>query len=201
MYHDKRFQRDGAFTLMAFSYTQIKTSTTGGFLLANRSTFDDIVDRITTLDKDILLDLSKRLRMGEHIKPENEEEIKCYKVIKDLEHVSGKVQGSGTSKKYMNNEVWSLLNYLGSPTWYITFAPSDEKNPIVLYFADNKDTFVKEIRTPNQRHRLITNNPVASARFFHFVVNAFLKHVLKVDSETDEGLWGQTKGYYGTVEQ
>ncbi|KIJ45406.1 hypothetical protein M422DRAFT_80707, partial [Sphaerobolus stellatus SS14] len=54
MYHDKRFQRDGAFTLMAFSHMQIKTSTTGGFLLANRSTFDDIVDLITTLDKDIL---------------------------------------------------------------------------------------------------------------------------------------------------
>ena len=34
MYHDKRFQHDVCFSFVAFSHQQVKSSTTGGFLLA-----------------------------------------------------------------------------------------------------------------------------------------------------------------------
>jgi len=47
---------------------------------------------------------------------------------------------------------------------------------------------------------LIANNPVASARFFHFMMKAFIKHVLGVDTD-HPGIYGDTVAYYGTVEQ
>jgi hypothetical protein len=50
------------------------------------------------------------------------------------------------------------------------------------------------------RYRLIAENPVAGARFFHFMVEMFIKHVLGVNTAHD-GLYGNTSGYYGTVEQ
>ena len=62
-------------------------------------------------------------------------------MIKDLDHVGGHVKGSITSKKYMWNEIWSLISFLGAPSWFITFAPADNKHPIALYFADTQQTF------------------------------------------------------------
>jgi hypothetical protein len=129
-----------------------------------------------------------------------DKEKACYTIVSDLDHVGGHVPGSLTSKRYLRNEIWSLISYVGAPSWFITFAPADNKHPICLYYADNKETFSPDIRPDNECYRLIANNPVASARFFHFMVQTFIKHVLGVDQD-HPGLYGDTSAYYGTVEQ
>jgi len=76
-----------------------------------------------------------RIKSSEHTVPENEEEQLCYDVIRDLDHVSGRVEGSATTRKYMWNELWSMLAFLGAPTWYITLSPADIKHPIAISLA------------------------------------------------------------------
>ena len=56
------------------------------------------------------------------------------------------------------------------------------------------------MRDENERYRLIAQNPVAGARFFHFMCQMFVKHVLGI-GENHPGLYGNTNAYYGTVEQ
>jgi hypothetical protein len=46
MYHDKRFQKDSHFPLIAFNHEQIKESTTAGYLLAEKPKFDNISKRL-----------------------------------------------------------------------------------------------------------------------------------------------------------
>ena len=93
------------------------------------------------------------------------------------------------------------MSYLGAPSWFITFAPADIKHPICLYYADTKTEFNPDIvRSPNEKYALIAHNPAAGARFFHMVVQLFIKHVLGVGMNR-RGLYGDTAGYYGTVEQ
>src|ERR1700676_3309353 len=41
----------------------------------------------------------------------------------------------------MRNEIWSLISYGGAPSWFITFAPADNKHPMCLYYADTKETW------------------------------------------------------------
>jgi hypothetical protein len=48
--------------------------------------------------------------------------------------------------------------------------------------------------------RLISQNPVAAARFFHYVTESFIKNVLGVGAHRP-GLYGDTDAYYGTVEK
>src|SRR5882762_8690822 len=88
------------------------------------------------------------------------------------------------------NEIWFLIAFQGAPSWYITLSPADNKHPISLYYADSK----------SEKENLIADNPVASARFFHFMMQAFIKHVLGVDTD-HPGIYGDTAAYYGTVEQ
>ena len=205
MYHDKRFQKDICFSFVAFSHQQIKASTTGGLLLAESRNFDNIANRLLSVNQNVLDDLAKRMSIGEVIKPSTDDERTCFQLIRDLDHIDGKVDGSITSKRYMRSEIWSMMTYLGAPSWYITLSPADNKHPICLYFADNKENFdIELIRSEDERYRLIANNPVAGARFFHFMVQMFIEHVLGVSTESttdNPGVYGKTAGYYGTVEQ
>jgi hypothetical protein len=200
LYHDKRFQKDPFYPLVAFNQEQIKQCTTGGYLVTERHYFNDISQRLLHVNMDVLTDLSARLSKGERFKPETNEEKDCYQLISDLDHIAGNVEGSMSSKKYMRNEIWSLISYLGAPTWFITFAPADNRHPICLYYADDKTAFNPEIRTDKECYKLIAENPVAGARFFHFMVTLFIKHVLGVNT-IHQGLFGNTSSYYGTVEQ
>jgi hypothetical protein len=131
MYYDKRFQKDPYFPLIAFNHEQIKQGTTGGYLLAEKSKFDDISKRLMDLDIGTLKNLSGRMEAGEKVTPETDEEKMCFQLIKDLDHVGGHVKGSITSKKYMRNEIWALISFIGAPSWFITFAPADNKHPIL----------------------------------------------------------------------
>ena len=100
----------------------------------------------------------------------------------------------------MRNEIWSLISCIGAPSWFITFAPADNNSPICLYYADTKETFCPKILSQNDRYRLIARNPVAGARFFHFMVQMFIKHILGVEQD-HLGIYGDTSAYYVTVEQ
>ena len=138
---------------------------------------------------------------GEIVKPTSKDEVDCFQLIRDLDHIDGKVSGSITSKRYMRSEIWSMIAYMGAPVWYITLSPADNKHPICLYFADDKEKLdITLMRPADERYRLIARNPVAGARFFHFMIEMFIRHVLGVGTD-HPGLYGETSGYYGTVEQ
>ena len=136
---------------------------------------------------------------GEKVKGDSQEEKDCLQIIHHLDHIGGHVKGSITRKKYMRNEIWSLIAFQGAPTWYITLSPADNKHPISLYYADTKEQFTPILRSKSEKDSSIADNPVASAQFFHFLIEAFIKHVVGVDTD-HSGLYGNTS-YYGTVKQ
>ena len=201
MYHDKRFQIDINFPFVAFSHEQMKANTTQSFLMVDQSRFVEISQRLMNIDWSALDDLTKRLEAGEHVVPKTDAEKHCFHVIKDLDAVSGKMHGSAVSKKFMRNEIWSLINYLGAPYWYITLSPADIQHPICVYYAGSKLNFEPNLVTPyDERMRSVCRNPVAGARFFHFMVETFITDVLGLEG-SHRGFYGNTSGYYGTVEQ
>ena len=202
MYHDKRFQLDPTFILMAFNHQQIKSSTLGGHLLAKHNSFPQVVERLKQVDTDVMMILTERIKKDGFAHPENDEEAQCYRLLNDLDFVGSKVSGSVTQKKYMRNEIWSMISYLGAPTWFITFSPVDVKHPLCIYYASTDEVFEPDLSlfSSDRAYSLICENPVAGARFFNFIVRAFIKHILGIDADHD-GLFGKTSGYYGTVEQ
>ena len=201
MYHDKRFQTDVNFPFVAFSHEQMMANTTQSFLLVDQTHFGEISNRLMNVDWATLNNLTTRLETGEHVTIQTDAEKQCFQLIRDLDAISGRMHGSTTSKKYMRNEIWSLINHLGSPSWYITLSPADIQHPICIYFADTKERFSPNMPSYDDRTRLVCQNPVAGARFFHFMVQTFVEDVLGVDKLDQSGFYGPTSGYYGTVEQ
>jgi hypothetical protein len=200
IYHDKRFQTDFYFPMIAFNHEQLKAGVTGSFLLAKRKKWPDISNRLKSLNRDVLKDISDKLSNGAHFSPSTTEEKKCFQLLNDLDHVGGFVKGSITSKKHMRNEIWSMISQLGAPSWFITLSPADSRHPICLYYADKDIEFKPDLRSANERNLLVAQNPVAASRFFDFMVRMFIKHVLGIGTD-HSGLYGDTAGYYGAVEQ
>ena len=128
----------------------------------------------------VLKDISKCMAEGEKINPQSDKERACFDILKDVDHVGSHVNGTITNKCYMRNEIWSLSCFRGAPSWYITLSPADNKHPNSLYLADTDTTFKPIIRTDDEKLRLITENPVAGARFFHLMISAFVEHVLGI---------------------
>jgi len=100
--------------------------------------FDNIANRLLQINSEVLGDITERMMKGERVKGESQDEKDCLQLIHDLDHIGGHVKGSITSKKYMRNEIWSLISFRGAPPWYITLSPADNKHPISLYYADPK---------------------------------------------------------------
>jgi len=200
MYHDKRFQNDLYFPMIAFNHEQLKDSSTGSFLLTKRRNFSSVAKELLSLKPGILEAISKRMASGEYVKPVTDEEKKCFSVLDNLDVIGGSVKGSITSKKRMRNEIWSLMAFKGAPSWFITFSPADNKHPICLYYADKDIRFKHNLRSLSERDLLVLSNPVAAARFFDYMVRMVIKHVLGF-GELHPGLYGKTSAYYGTVEQ
>ncbi|KDR72196.1 hypothetical protein GALMADRAFT_74100, partial [Galerina marginata CBS 339.88] len=86
LYHDKRFQMDVHFPIIAFNHEQMKSAITGSFLASKRSNFASVADRLSRLDPHTLVKISASLRAGDRFKPVTEEEKLCYSILNDLDH-------------------------------------------------------------------------------------------------------------------
>ena len=93
----------------------------------------------------------ERLSNGEPVRPETDEERACFDVLDNLDHVGGHVKGSLTTKKYMRTDNWSLLSFLGAPSWCSTLSPADNRHPICIYFADTGEKFSPALRSSDER--------------------------------------------------
>ena len=87
MYHDKRFQTDHEFCLIAFNHEQIKDAMTGAFLLTEKNNFDSVAERLVNLDPDVLKAISRHMVDGKRICPESDQEKACFDILKDVDHV------------------------------------------------------------------------------------------------------------------
>ncbi|KDQ25380.1 hypothetical protein PLEOSDRAFT_51807 [Pleurotus ostreatus PC15] len=191
MYHDKRFQMDQFFPIVAFNHEQIKTATRASFIISERNSFEKVVERIENLDLGVLADLANRMKEGEIVSPSTPQEQACFAILNDIDQIGGHVQGSMSSKKTMRSEIWSLMSFLGAPSWFITFSPADVMNPLCIYFANSDEEYTPGILPKEMRERAIALNPVAAARFFNYIC-------VNIDRP---GIYGETSAYYGVVEQ
>lgn len=202
LYHDKRFQEDRNFPMIAFNHLQIKSAVTGSVIMAKKKRFPETVKRIQSVDKNIWIKFRTLIEKGEHIDVAalTVPEKNAWKILGDIDQIGNRILGSSTSKKYMNNEIWSLTAFHGAPSWFITISPADHRHPIALYYADHDIEVTPDIRSERLRFLLSSRNPVSGARFFDYMSRMFLKHFVGVGSTT-RGMYGDASAYYGTVEQ
>ena len=141
--------------MVALNHEQVKSSTTGSFVTVKKGNFEAITNRILNADVDAMDSVLQKLEKGGQFDLTSSSEKMCFDIINDLDHVGQFVQGSRTNKRYMRNEIWSLIAARGAPSWFITFAPMDQNNLISVYYGAEDTTIFSEIFSKEKRAQLI----------------------------------------------
>jgi hypothetical protein len=139
--------------------------------------------------------------------PETEGEKAAIKLMKYLSYVSDHIPGSIGDVDTMKQQICSKIMCDGLPHFFATVNPADSLNPIAQVLAGrdvNLDTIFHALDDDNKesstRARVLAENPVAGAEFFHLMVTKFFDILLGTKRVTKIGILGKIKGWYAVVE-
>ena len=120
------------------------------------------------------------------------------KLLQHVRTIGGRVMGSAYSRTVLRTRLHALIYNQGLPSIFLTINPADIHSPLVLYFAgvsidlDNVQT--QKMLDTYERAEIVASHPVATAKFFHFLISTILNTLLV------GGVLGPIKAYFGTVE-
>ena len=136
---------------------------------------------------------------------ESEESKKLVKAFHDLISVVGGHTPWTTGERQRTlGKLYAMTNFFGLPSFFITMAPCIADSKICIDLLNNtKCVYNYELSTHEQRMRWTAENPVASAKAFHLIVDALVstflnipctksRHVPPVDSLDIEDVSGES---------
>jgi hypothetical protein len=113
-------------------------------------------------------------------------DLNTQRFLQCLRHSGGQVRGTDQERLKWREMARAYTLRFGVPTVWLTFAPSDQHNPIVAYLAGERievDAWCPKLACSQGRLRLLAQNPVAQTKFFHLFTKAFIDAMLGWDFE------------------
>jgi hypothetical protein len=93
------------------------------------------------------------------------------------------VMASGSSCTTQRDKIFSMVNFMGTPSLFFTLNLAFVHHPFILFLIDNinLDLFYgNKMLDKNERCKQATMNPKAQAIFVHIFVNVNFKYMLQV---------------------
>lgn len=196
-------QTDHSFSFVAMNILQRRTTAKASRFKVKSSYYDRAAELLCSVEASACDSIVARSQANNgYVKPQSAAERDLFELMEKVNVISSAVPGSSASKVKMRNEIRSLMNWLGSPTLFLTLNPADLHSPLFCHFAGAKvdlDSREPDLPSHFERQLLLAKNPAAAARFFHSLMRAFIDVVLDMEN-TNGGLFGRVSGYYGTIE-
>ena len=119
----------------------------------------------------------------------------------NLSSAGSHVKGSPYEKVNNRREIFGLMIKYGFPLLWITISPAPVHSPIFMLLAGEPiDIDISNIPSHTERAKLVANNPVAAAKYYNTILDAFTNYLLGY-KQLDGGTFGNTKAYYGMTEE
>ncbi|TFK85157.1 hypothetical protein K466DRAFT_495283, partial [Polyporus arcularius HHB13444] len=190
---DSPFERDPDFAFVYFNILQKKTVCDSVRFRVKESQQRRIVAALLAVDKVLLTQLIHRFEHDPSYKPRTPEEVSMVGLIDSVATVLPNIPGTTGYKLALRNEIRALVNFQGTPAFFVTLNPSDIHHPLVRLFAGDDiqldDAAVGEELSLWQRKLLVAKHPAACAKFFHTIISNFINVVLRY-GKSDRGLFG-----------
>lgn len=203
--NDRRFQEHYSFLFTVFNMLQRQAVSLHSTIKVNRSNYTRIAEKISQVSDTAIHTMLERLSSCDSVVAETEEERTVQKLMKEINLVSAKIDGSSASKLTSRNKIRAMTLDLGLPTFYITINPADVYSP-VLRFMSGKDFDLDNMESTDvpsywDQAIQVSRNPFLAAKFFDVFIRAFVKHLLgwKGHGKANDGLLGNISGYFGCV--
>lgn len=142
-------------------------------------------------------------------------------LLQQTRTVGSIIPHSSQRKIILRANLFGLISVRGWPAFFLTVSPNDLHSPIVklqqlLCSDDNFERLVKLLESDGNLsmeddlfHTQFVNNsngndPVSCARYFHYVVEQVLQHVIGFqanDQSYKKSIFGQVNSHFGVIEQ
>eukprot|EP00732_Lithocolla_globosa_P000270 Lithocolla_globosa_v1_NODE_69_length_7060_cov_437.109350.p1 type:complete len:2074 gc:universal NODE_69_length_7060_cov_437.109350:459-6680(+) len=135
---------------------------------------------------------------------------KAKDLLRTLRSVEKHMPGTQEEALYHRNQLWSLWNKYGPPSFFVTFNPNDVNSVTLMSMlgmtfeqVEEKLTSFPKSSTPC--HQAIAQDPVTCARYFDECVKIFIEHGIGWDAKNNRpkeggGLYGTANAFYGVTE-
>lgn len=192
---DRRFEENHSFIFVVFNILQRRTACFHAHLLASRSYFQQSAQLLESLTSDDISTALVNISKGVYSKTDDQ---RVNTLMQNIRIVGGNVMGSAHSRSALRMKIHSLCFSVGLPSLFVTINPADIHSPVALYFAginlDLDNILPEQLASSYERAKIVANHPVATAKFFHYLIKNLLKCLVQ------GGVLGPVKAYFGTVE-
>jgi Helitron helicase-like domain at N-terminus len=192
---DRRFEEHHSFMFVVFNILQRRMSCFHAHLMTSRPYFQHSAQLLESLSSEDVATALMNISKAPYSKTTDE---KINTLMKHIKVVGGHVMGSAHSRTTLRTKIHSLCFNIGLPSLFVTINPADIHSPVALYFAgvnlDLDKVLPEALGTSYERAQIIAKHPVATAKFFNYLIKNLLKTLVL------GGVLGPVKAYFGTVE-
>lgn len=160
---------------------------------------------LATITPEDVLAVARRLEAGATTMAAFDGRAAASQLIQSLHSVNSNSSWTIFNKKATRMKAISMIIQRGQPLLWMTLNPADTSSPLVTQLAGVELDVSSRLKTdlPNSAKRvnIIAGHPVASADFFHIMIEAVMKALLRFGaSDGDGGVLGRIKAYIGMTE-
>jgi len=188
----RRFQAHSAFVVSSFDISRLNHNSSKTNVLTRQKTWPATVLLLESLTMEQLMEAASQ---AEKHQPITDPAIR--ELLKGVARIGSTTSGSDERKSYMLAQLKSSIVHFGCPIIYLTINPHERYSPIALFYA-GEDIDICKFRPKwyslSQRLKRTLNNPLAMVEYFHNMITAIIKNVLK------DGIFGDVNHYYVTIE-
>lgn len=153
---DRRFQEHHSFAFIAFNILQRRLISLNVRLRLQRQSFSAFAQQLSAITPAVVEEVVRKTAQSDY-SASTAEERNLYKLMSQVNIVSGNVPGTASSKLYMRNELRGLMMHTGLPTFFITLNFADKFNPLVRVLSGRDDYIFDYLTSENidlneQRH-------------------------------------------------
>lgn len=200
---DPRFERDADFAFVYYNILQKKSVCDSVRFRVKLARQEETIASLLAVNQPVLQRMISAYKKDPAYNPTEPEEQSILRLIDSVAAVLPNLPGTTAHKLTMRNEIRSLVNFHGTPAFFVTLNPSDIHHPLVRLLSGDdirlEDAAVGEELNSWERKLLVARNPGACAKFFDIIITHFINVVLRY-GKRDNGLFGKCIAYYGTVE-
>ncbi|KAH9895271.1 hypothetical protein C8Q73DRAFT_645718, partial [Cubamyces lactineus] len=187
------FREDPDFAFVFYNIRQKRTVLDSVTFRVPASQRDDVIRQLMRVNVNQLNTLIDKFRRNPRYKPQTDDESTLMRVLARVNAVSPSLPGSNGYKIRLRNQIRGLINYLGTPTFFITLNPSDRDHPLVEWYAGHAIDPAERMKGVElsrwKRTCFAARNPTACAQFFDKMISSFISVILRF-GKSGRGLFG-----------
>ncbi|CAN0155693.1 unnamed protein product, partial [Ectocarpus fasciculatus] len=166
----------------------------------------DTAEQLAGITPEDILAVAREIESGTSTRKALAGRPAARKLIETMHSVNTGAEWTIFNKRSTRMKAISMIIQLGQPLFWMTINPADANSPFVMLLAgvelDVCSRLKEDLPQYVERLQNIAADPVASAEFFHVMIDAVMTTLLRFGAKDgDGGVLGRIKAYVGMTEE